>query len=533
MKTSTQTATDALQDALSNPTYKVIALTGKWGTGKTHLWRTLKTTRKDALEISAFGVKNIEEIKRKLFQDSIKTDKTSAKDIAASIIKALEAIPKKFFGLSISDAALTVLPLLVKGKTIIIDDVERKNKSLDISELLGLIYEYTQKFNARFLLILNTDSLEDKQIWQSLHEKIIDKEIVLNPSPECSFKVAAAGLDTAIIPFAKDIIVEYKIQNVRIIKKTLLAVMEILSKQGTLPEALYKSHVPMLTFLGICHYRGLSNGLTLDNIANYIFKQPNDTEDEKVNRIIAKSPVHAGKLTELAIDYLRFGVITHEDVTLFFEPLKTRTDYFEFKSKFEDFINDLNWRVEQKESDVREFVNSLDGKIYNLEAEQISRLFADLNLHGHSGLADKVLSEWLEMAELDTSAYKKLEYIYEKHAPKKLWDFKTKLVPPEEATLTLKEIIQRHPLKEQLTQKSINALSSSTEREYETILNSLTNTELKDFVELHFRMGEGREDHWRSAQKSFIAACENISNNTPESRLGRILYRELSNRRGT
>lgn len=94
MKTSIQTAADALQNALSNPAYKVIALTGKWGTGKTHLWQTLSPKSKDILEISAFGVKSVEDIKIKLFQDSVKLINGKTKDFAASAISVLEAIPK-------------------------------------------------------------------------------------------------------------------------------------------------------------------------------------------------------------------------------------------------------------------------------------------------------------------------------------------------------------------------------------------------------------------------------------------------------
>ena len=60
---------------------------------------------------------------------------------------------------------------------------------------------------------------------------------------------------------------------------------------------------------------------------------------------------------------------------------------------------------------------------------------------------------------------------------------------------------------------------------------SLTTAELKDFFELHFRLGEKRESYWRSAQENFIAACKNISTTAPDTRLGKILYRELKLRK--
>ncbi|KWV79034.1 hypothetical protein PFLL34_03713 [Pseudomonas fluorescens] len=531
MKTSIQTAADALQNALSNPAYKVIALTGKWGTGKTHLWQTLSPKSKDILEISAFGVKSVEDIKIKLFQDSVKLINGKTKDFAASAISVLEAIPKKFLGLSISDAALTLLPQMVKGKTIVIDDIERKNKSLEISEILGLINECAGKYGAKFLLILNTDSMEDKQLWQGLHEKIIDKEIALNPSPEDSFKIAADGLNTPLIAIAKEVFAEHKIKNIRIIKKTLQALVEIMPKQNSLPESLYRAYIPTVIFLGICYFRGFSNGLTLDYLANHIFMQPQESENEEWNVMINKFSIRANKFSELAIDYFRLGVTGHEDMALFFKPLKENVQRAEFQNRLEAFTTELYWNLEQTESHVQSFLQSLRKDIYRLDAGQIVRLFDDLQLHGYSKEAESSLSAWLKEAEGDADAYKKLEYVYRERVPKRLWELKAKLNPPKENILSLKDAVQNYLLKSQLTQKEINTLSSSTFLEYEATLMSLTTAELKDFFELHFRLGEKRESYWRSAQENFIVACKNISTTAPDTRLGKILYRELKLRK--
>lgn len=50
-----------LVDLLDDPGNKVIALSGKWGTGKSHLWRAVKADSKDervkaALYVSLFGL---------------------------------------------------------------------------------------------------------------------------------------------------------------------------------------------------------------------------------------------------------------------------------------------------------------------------------------------------------------------------------------------------------------------------------------------------------------------------------------------
>lgn len=54
----------------------VIALSGKWGTGKTHLWNEVKKESKDekikkALYVSLFGLSTVDQVKRKLMEGAL------------------------------------------------------------------------------------------------------------------------------------------------------------------------------------------------------------------------------------------------------------------------------------------------------------------------------------------------------------------------------------------------------------------------------------------------------------------------------
>ena len=54
----------------------VIALSGRWGTGKTHLWNEVKAGSSDdkvknALYVSLFGLSSIDQVKRKLIETAI------------------------------------------------------------------------------------------------------------------------------------------------------------------------------------------------------------------------------------------------------------------------------------------------------------------------------------------------------------------------------------------------------------------------------------------------------------------------------
>ena len=61
---SLQTTKDHLVQLLEDKDNKVIALSGKWGTGKSHLWRDVKDASSDekvkgAVYVSLFGLSSI------------------------------------------------------------------------------------------------------------------------------------------------------------------------------------------------------------------------------------------------------------------------------------------------------------------------------------------------------------------------------------------------------------------------------------------------------------------------------------------
>jgi hypothetical protein len=97
--------------------------------------------------------------------------------VAGTAVKGLETLHK---GLGvINDLGILAAPALLRGKLIVLDDLERKHDKLDIEEILGFIDEYTQRFEARVLLILNTDRLKKRDIWDTLREKVVDQELRL------------------------------------------------------------------------------------------------------------------------------------------------------------------------------------------------------------------------------------------------------------------------------------------------------------------------------------------------------------------
>lgn len=160
-----------LKNLLAQPDNDVIALSGKWGTGKTHLWDEVKKESadgrvKNALYVSLFGLSSIDQVKRTLIERAIPGVESHGgifdwiKNLFNVGVKAAATHYKALAALSDLNVLL-MAPVVLRDKVIVIDDIERKHEKLGIDEVLGFIDEYSKEFRARFVLVLNDDQLGD------------------------------------------------------------------------------------------------------------------------------------------------------------------------------------------------------------------------------------------------------------------------------------------------------------------------------------------------------------------------------------
>ena len=85
-----------LQELLVDHEVKVMALSGKWGTGKSHMWKSIRKDSTDselqeALYVSLFGVATLAELKLKLAQSAMPMVKRNGPS-AAAVKGAISAI---------------------------------------------------------------------------------------------------------------------------------------------------------------------------------------------------------------------------------------------------------------------------------------------------------------------------------------------------------------------------------------------------------------------------------------------------------
>ena len=218
-----------LKDTLSNG--KVIMLSGKWGSGKTHFWKNvivtedfkkeLKEKNKSYAYISLYGKNTIESIQNDLLYNSYEFianpnekvskffsvftyySQYSPEKISSGILKGITDLKNKF-------EFKKAESYLSDGGIICFDDFERKSKDIDLNDLFGFITQLTLNFDCKVVIILNDDVFEgeEKKIFSNVKEKSVSKFLKYEPSIQELFETIFSDKKYKILDIHRDIILK-------------------------------------------------------------------------------------------------------------------------------------------------------------------------------------------------------------------------------------------------------------------------------------------------------------------------------------
>ncbi|MGB6329921.1 MAG: hypothetical protein WBF48_13450 [Halarcobacter sp.] len=188
---------------------KVIMLSGKWGSGKTHFWQneiateTLKKELKNKREvysyISLYGKTSIEEIENDIFSQAY-SSAIGGENFVTKGFSTFTNKMKRFGSSKIANGLKEeqqdniekiALARLNNSGIICFDDFERKSKDIDLNDLFGFITQLTINFQCKVVIILNDDVFEgkEKEIFSNVKEKTVSKFLHYNPTIEELFKL--------------------------------------------------------------------------------------------------------------------------------------------------------------------------------------------------------------------------------------------------------------------------------------------------------------------------------------------------------
>lgn len=543
-----------LEQLINDDDNRVLALSGKWGTGKSYLWRSIQQdtevqSAKEALYVSLFGIRDINQLKIKLVQGALADPNGSGKVMQwindgwqrwGKTVKALKANASDV----IDELALLSVPKVLNERFIVLDDIERKHEKLDISEVMGFIDEYVQKHKARFLLILNSDQLADKTIWDTLREKIIDYEVVLATSPEEAFHIALETNPCVYSPAVRDAVKKCSITNIRIIQKIIRALNRLLAGRGTLNDATLARIIPSTVLLGAIHYRGIPNGPDAPFIVSFNIDSHHQAKDFKIKKGIEFTELDSLKdQWALLLERLNIRITDELEVvvSLFFETglldeskLKVVLDRYVAETKadsarqqLEEFIHKITWNPEVSDLELLEQAEQLISEVHTVDPYYLTSVHATISqLPNGEDVADRMIAHWLEKYEEHgpTGIEDDLSLSRELH-PKIAQEFEA-IKSQTYSALSLLDVCKRVELKGNPDDRDEETMKRSTPEQFENEIRALTGQDLKTFMMKNFEFYSHRERFAYSfglAMDNFVLACRSICNKNDDPKRANLI----------
>ncbi|SHN04319.1 hypothetical protein SAMN05192549_10424 [Duganella sacchari] len=553
-----------LQELIADDTNRVVALSGKWGTGKSYLWDSIKASNADeavreALYVSLFGIKDISQLKIKLVQSAMTYSEGKSK-IKQRVLDAWKLAEKglKFINLknspSLDELALMAVPKMLNETFIVIDDIERKHRDLDVRQIMGFIDEYTKIHKARFLLILNSDELEDREAWETLREKSIDHELALETTREEAFEIAIKNYPSAYSKSIKDAARICSITNIRIIQKIIRVVNRLLSGHPSLNEEVLNRIIPSTVLLGAIHYKGMQDGpdftyLQQFNSTLYLMekhrKKSENREETDRDKLESKWAVILNELNiretdeyeAEVISFLQSGLLETANIKTIFDRYVAEGEAFAAQQQCRDFFDKELWHPDLDEKDLLIEAQSLLPNVVWLDPYMLTALHQSLcNIGDGKEIADRMLEDWLANYRAKQDSTQKGRFDFDGILRRELhpaiadeFEARKAAANPLPSLLEVCVDVIKNSGWGDLEE---TAMRNSTLQQYEDEIRKLSGKDLQTFMikSMEFYVNRATyEKHFAPAMQNFLMACRAICQKNDNPRRTQLIRKVFRN----
>lgn len=538
-----------LQRLLDDKANQVVALTGRWGTGKTFMWNQVReksadSAVRDAISVSLFGVADISQLKAKIVQVVISNASTKPK-LIESAMPWIEA-GRKLLGPFVLGKNATVLndlvalsaPAFLKDKVIAIDDIERKHANLSVDEALGFIDECTQKYKCRIVLILNSDKLKDKPMWEVMREKVVDAEIRLETTPSEAFDIALTLVDTRFSAEIRLACAACGICNIRILKKIIVCCNRILTNTARHTPELLGRVVPPICLLAALHFKGIDDGpdiafvLRGGTLAALAEGQNVAGDEARWGRLLSDLSIYyPDDFERQVIACLESGFLESQDLSEELERLSREADRTAAQNELSRYVHRVIWHHQLSPGELAEQARDVVAKSTNLGATSLTTLHGILlELDGGEVLARGLFQDWIAA----NAARENFDWERERRSddvhPDLLAAIDAEYVRRHQAVPIVDTVIQIAQLRA-LGERHVAGLRATSIDSYTETIRSLDPDQLQPFMRAAVHLAQ---NNWGNAtiarsMEQFVSACQGIVDAGPNSRLGALLNKIIRN----
>ena len=234
--------------------YQTILVDGAWGVGKSYEVNKALGGKEHVYCISVFGMHGSQDIYNELLSE-IK-DPENKFDWLGKIVKAGHAAAEAIdAGAAINGAigALIsaknmVLNALTKypDSVIVIDDLERMSKNVDLHEVFGIVEEVRKKTQTKIILIANVSEMEEenRKVFENFGEKVIDRRYQITEQA-ADIQWDELGIDS---DFIKSFLSMHKVKNLRTLQKAEKFYEDILTYLDGIKDREFRGEIQKICF---------------------------------------------------------------------------------------------------------------------------------------------------------------------------------------------------------------------------------------------------------------------------------------------
>lgn len=548
---SLKSTKEHLTQLLADKDNKVIALSGKWGTGKSFMWDQVKASSSDenvkgALYASLFGLSGMEQVKMKLIHGAVPTIEANpglwegAKQAAKAGVKVLEGFHKGFGALN--ELSLVFAPAILRQRLIVLDDIERKHEKLNIDEILGFIDEFTQQHDSRFVLILNSDQLVNRVVWDTLREKVVDQELRLTTSASEAFDIALGLTGSEYAEQIRVAVESCGLTNIRIIRKVIKAVNRILGDRQKLSDAVLWRVIPSTVLLAAIHYKGIENGPDFNfvltqgagNIGSLLGakKVEEETEESKHKSkwrlLMSKLGISQSDDYELlVVEFLQSGLFDVSQVAEIIDRYVKEADVMNARHAAHQFFERSVWDHTLTEKQLLAEAVEVSRKSHLMDANMVSWLCETIvELPGGQPIADKALTDWISAFRLQNPDGNEFPLFFRgKLHPRIQAEFEA-AKDMAQAKISVYDACLHVAEHNGWGSRQEVALKSATAQDMESIIRNSETEKLRFFMSKMIDLcvdKENYERHFGSAMDNYIQACKKIAQDPQSGRLGKLV----------
>jgi len=186
---------------LKEPQFSVL-LKGKWGVGKTYFINNFiekKSIDKNIkfININLFGLKKLEEINEKIFEQTFPKYIRIKALIVKATIKTLTGGIDLNINSQLQDLANSRESIKNRDLIFIFDNLERTQ--IDIQEIFGYINLLVEDYNTKVILIADEEKIlsnkEKSTVYLEFKEKVIGKQFEIQHDFDAILRIFIQGLD--------------------------------------------------------------------------------------------------------------------------------------------------------------------------------------------------------------------------------------------------------------------------------------------------------------------------------------------------